>query len=296
MNSPPRSAALRRDSEGLAAAFPALMVEASRLAASVAMGEHGRRRAGVGEDFWQFRQALPGDDLASVDWRRSGRSDTAYVREREWESAHTVAIWADSAQSMDYRGKRGVSSKGERASLLAMALSILLSNSGERISFPATAAATSRSGERQLQRVERALITREEPRSEYGTVPGYGDLKAARSVYFSDFLGSDDQIFPPLTAVAERAGRGCLVHILDDTEEAFPFDGRVIFESMGGGLSFETHRAKGLREEYRAQLAERCDALEEFARQSGWQYLKHHTSQSPHAALLWLYMAIGGRR
>lgn len=296
MNSPPRSAALRRDSEGLAAAFPALMVEASRLAASVAMGEHGRRRAGVGEDFWQFRQALPGDDLASVDWRRSGRSDTAYVREREWESAHTVAIWADSAQSMDYRGKRGVSSKGERASLLAMALSILLSNSGERISFPATAAATPRSGERQLQRVERALITREEPRSEYGTVPGYGDLKAARSVYFSDFLGSDDQIFPPLTAVAERAGRGCLVHILDDTEEAFPFDGRVIFESMGGGLSFETHRAKGLREEYRAQMAERCDALEEFARQSGWQYLKHHTSQSPHAALLWLYMAIGGRR
>lgn len=296
MNPPPRSAALRRDSEGLAAAFPALMVEASRLAVSVAMGEHGRRRAGVGEDFWQYRQALPGDDLATVDWRRSGRSDTAYVREREWESAHTVAIWADDAQSMDYRGKRGASSKGERAALLAMALSIVLSNSGERIAFPATNASTPRSGERQLQRIAQAITIPQEPRPEYGTVPGYGDLKAARSVFFSDFLGRDDQIFPPLKAAAERAGKGCLVHILDDTEEAFPFDGRVIFESMGGGLSFETHRAKGLREEYREQLARRCDALEDFARQSGWQYLKHHTSQSPHAALLWLYMAIGGRR
>ena len=296
MNAPPRSAALRRDSEGLAAAFPALMAEASRLAASVSMGEHGRRRAGVGEDFWQYRQALPGDDLANVDWRRSGRSDTAYIREREWESAHTVAIWADDAQSMDYRGKRGVSSKGERASLLAMALSILLSNSGERIAFPATPAAIPRSGERQLQRIAQAITTPQEPRSEYGTVPVYGDLKAARSVYFSDFLGADDQIFPPLRVVAERAGMGCMVHILDDTEEAFPFDGRVIFESMGGGLSFETHRAKGLRDEYRDKLAERCAALEDFARQSGWQYLKHHTSQSPHAALLWLYMAIGGRR
>ena len=296
MNQPRPSADLRAASEGLATTFSALMVEASRLATSVAMGDHGRRRAGVGEDFWQYRQALPGEDLATVDWRRSGRSDTAYVREREWESAHTVAIWSDAAQSMDYSGKRGVPSKGERANLLAMALSVLLSKAGERIAFPATVAATPRSGERQLQRIAQAISTVEGSRPEYGAVPEFGDLKAARSVFLSDFMGPDDQIFPPLKAIAERAGTGCLVHILDDTEEAFPFDGRVIFESMGGGLSFETHRAKGLREEYREQLAKRCAALEEFARQAGWQYLKHHTSQSPKVALLWLHMVIGGQR
>lgn len=272
------------------------MVEASRLAASVAMGDHGRRRAGVGEDFWQYRQALPGDDLATVDWRRSGRSDTAYVREREWESAHTVAIWSDMALSMDYSGKRGVSSKGERANLLAMALSVLLSKAGERVAFPATAAAIPRSGERQLQRIAHALTPADSERPEYGSVPDFGDVKAARSVFLSDFMGPEEKIFPPLKAIAERAGTGCLVHILDDTEEAFPFDGRVIFESMGGGLSFETQRAKGLRDEYREQLAKRCDALEEFARQAGWQYLRHHTSQSPRAALLWLHMVVGGQR
>ena len=289
-------ASLRRDSEAVAATFPSLMVEASRLAASVAMGDHGRRRAGVGEDFWQYRQALPGDDLATVDWRRSGRSDTAYVREREWESAHTVAIWSDAAQSMDYSGKRGVSSKRERANLLALSLSTLLSKAGERVSFPATIAATPRSGERQLQRVAQALTAVEATRPEYGSAPEFGDLKAARSVFLSDFMGPEEQIFPPLKAVAERAGTACLVHILDETEETFPFDGRVIFESMGGSLSFETHRAKALREEYREQLAKRCAALEEFARQAGWQYLKHHTSQSPKTALLWLHMVIGGQR
>ncbi len=296
MNQPRPSADLRAASEGLATTFPALMVEASHLAASVAMGDHGRRRAGVGEDFWQYRQALPGDDLATIDWRRSGRSDTAYVREREWESAHTVAIWADTAQSMDYSGKRGVSTKGKRAALLAMALSVLLSKAGERVAFPATIAATPRSGERQVQRIAQALTGTEHTRPEYGSVPEFGDLKAARSVFLSDFLGTEDQILPPLKTIAERAGTGCLVHILDDTEESFPFDGRVIFESMGGGLSFETHRAKGLREEYREQLTERCAKLEEFARQAGWQYLKHHTSQSPRAALLWLHMVIGGHR
>ncbi|MBL4873941.1 MAG: DUF58 domain-containing protein [Rhodobacteraceae bacterium] len=296
MNKPRPSADLRAASESIAATFPALMVEASRLAASVAMGDHGRRRAGVGEDFWQYRQALPGDDLASIDWRRSGRSDTAYVREREWEAAHTIAIWADTAQSMDYSGKRDISTKGARANLLAMALSVLLSKAGERIAYPATIAATPRSGERHLQRIALAISAVEAGRPEYGSVPEFGDLKAARSIFLSDFMGADGQIFPQLKSIAERAGTGCLIHILDDTEETFPFDGRVIFESMGGGLSFETHRANSLQDEYRDQLAKRCAALEEFARQAGWQYLKHHTSSSPRAALLWLHMAIGGQR
>lgn len=281
---------LRTDSEGLAANFPALLVEANRLAASVAMGDHGRRRAGVGEDFWQFRQALPGDDLANVDWRRSGRSDTAYIREREWEAAHTVAIWADDAHAMEYRGK------GERAKLLALALAILLSKTGERIAFPATIAAAPRTGEHQIRRIAQALTSVNKSLPEYGILPEFGDLKAAKSVLLSDFMGQADQIFPRLNAIAESAGMGCLVHVLDETEEDFPFDGRVIFESMGGGLSFETYRAKGLRDEYRAKLASRSAALQEFAHQAGWQYLKHHTSQSPRAALLWLHMAIGGGR
>lgn len=296
MNQPRSAAEIRITGESTADTLPALMVEASRLAASVAMGDHGRRRAGVGEDFWQFRQALPGDNLANVDWRRSGRSDIAYVREREWEAAHTIAIWSDASQSMDYRGKRGVSSKAERADLLAMALSILLSKAGERVTLPATIAAEPRTGERQLQRIAQALSLNRKARAEYGQVPDFGDQSAAKSVFLSDFLGGDEQIFEPLKSVSENSGMGCLVQILDETEEDFPFDGRVIFESMGGGLSFETHRAKALRSEYREKLAMRSEALREFARQYGWQYLKHHTSQSPSAALLWLHMAIGAGR
>jgi len=293
---PSRSATLRGESEAAAGGLPSLLVEAERLAASVAMGDHGRRRAGVGEDFWQYRQAMPGDTAAAIDWRRSGRSDIAYVREREWESAHTVAIWSDTAQSMEYRGNRNLPSKRERANVLALALSILLSKTGERVALPATNAAQPRSGERQIQRIALALSKPSGPAQEYGSAPNFGDLNAARSIFLSDFLGSEETVFPPLQAVAERAGTGCLVHILDETEEHFPFDGRVIFESMGGELFYETHRAKGLQAEYRERFAARCDALETFARQAGWQYLKHHTSDNPRVALLWLHMAIGGQR
>jgi len=99
-----RAVWLRRDAEKVAGALPPLLAEAERLAAIVAMGLHGRRKAGPGETFWQYRRAVPGDTLSDVDWRRSARSDHLYIREMEWEAAQSVSIWADRARSMDYRG------------------------------------------------------------------------------------------------------------------------------------------------------------------------------------------------
>ncbi|MGM0584353.1 MAG: DUF58 domain-containing protein, partial [Pseudomonadota bacterium] len=95
---------LRRDAERVSGPLPPLMAEAERLAASVIAGAHGRRRAGPGETFWQYRQAMPGDPATAIDWRRSARaSRQLYIREMEWEAAQTVSIWADDARSMDYR-------------------------------------------------------------------------------------------------------------------------------------------------------------------------------------------------
>ena len=59
-NKPQGPVGLRRDAEKIAGALPPLLAQAEMLAATVAMGEHGRRRAGTGENFWQYRQAAPG--------------------------------------------------------------------------------------------------------------------------------------------------------------------------------------------------------------------------------------------
>ena len=74
--------------------MPRLILEARRIAATVIHGLHGRRRAGPGENFWQYRRFLSGEPARRVDWRRSARDDHLYVREQEWEAAHTVWIWA----------------------------------------------------------------------------------------------------------------------------------------------------------------------------------------------------------
>ncbi len=289
---------LRRDAEKIGGALPPLLAQAERLAATVSMGFHGRRRAGHGENFWQYRQAVPGDPRSSVDWRRSGKSDQQYIREMEWEAAQTVSIWVDDAQSMDYRDAESARarSKGERAALLALALAVLLIKAGERVALMGTAAAQPRAGRAQLNRM--ALALGGEPRDDrpdYGVPPPDRMPRGARVIFFSDFLGDIEALKPVLAHAADRGVRGCFVQVLDESEEVFPFDGRMIFESMGGTTEFETQRARALREAYAGRLAERRARITDFARHLGWRTLFHHTSQSPRSALLWLYMAVGER-
>jgi uncharacterized protein (DUF58 family) len=115
-------------------------------------------------------------------------------------------------------------------------------------------------------------------------------------VFLSDFLGDLAGLSPALAHAADQGVRGVFVQVLDESEEAFPFDGRLIFESMGGGDRFETQRARALQAAYRERLAARRAELAALAARLGWRVLFHRTSQSPRSALLWLYMAIGDGR
>ena len=243
---------------------------------------------------------MPGDPRSAVDWRRSGKSDQQFIREMEWEAAQTVSIWVDDAQSMDYRDPDEENfkarSKYERAALLALAVSVLLIKAGERVALMGSDAAQARGGRAQLNRL--ALALGGDPRDrrpDYGAPPNDRMTQGGRAVFFSDFLGDLDALVPVLAHAADQGVHGCFVQVLDDSEETFPFDGRMIFESMGGGVEFETQRARGLREAYRDRLAAQRERLKDYAHHLGWRTLFHHTGQPPRAALLWLYMALGER-
>jgi uncharacterized protein (DUF58 family) len=284
---------LRRDAEKIAGSLPPLLAEAEQLAKAVSSGFHGRRRTGPGENFWQFRRALPGDSAASIDWRRSGRTDELFIREREWEAAQTVSIWADNARSMEYAGPDAERSKADRARLLALSLAILLSQAGERSALAGTRLHRARTGETHLQRMAMELAGAE-TEAEYGAVPDHALQPGSHAVYLSDFLGPTESVESALLRATDHGVGGCLVQILDDSEENFPFDGRVIFESMAGSLDFETHRARALRPAYQQKLQERRDYLTDLCQRTGWRFLAHRTGESPRKALLWLYAGIGG--
>ena len=290
----PTGPQLRTRAEGLASVLPPLLADAEHLAATVMFGAHGRRRSGVGDEFWQYRPFTDTDEARSIDWRRSARSDVHFVREKEWQGAQSVILWVDGSRSMSFTGDPNRPTKSDRARLLALAMSVLLVRGGERVAL-SNLGQPARSGPLQLVRMAEALtgdLGESGGGADYGVPVTPGLPQHARALFVSDFLGDMEAVEAALAKASDRGVRGALFQVLDPVEESFPFDGRTIFESMGGTVSHETLKAGDLKDRYLERLAERKDRLEHLSRVSGWLYECHHTGDSAQAALLWLYAAL----
>ena len=282
---------LRTRAEAEAARLPPLLARAERLAGAVLLGQHGRRRAGLGGDFWQYRPVQEGDQRRQIDWRRSARSDAEFVREREWQIAQTVMLWVDGAASMRFASGKNLPEKADRAQLLALAAAIVLDRGGERIGLTGHALPPRR-GAAQITRLA-TLLSEMRGTADYAAPDARGLPPRARAIFISDFLGDLKPVQDALTSAADRGVRGVLLQVLDPAEEAFPYQGRAIFDSIGGTLSHETLKAGDLRARYQERLAARKDALQTLCRSTGWDYACHHTDSKPQIALMWLYGALG---
>lgn len=281
--------ALRSEAESLASHLPPLLAEAEQLAATVLLGDHGRRRAGTGDTFWQYRPAQQGDEARSIDWRRSARSDANFVQDKEWQIAQSILLWVDQTAAMTFTSDPNLNTKGHRARTIALAAAILLIRGGERVGLTGLRLPPKR-GQQQLSQM--ATLLSEDAVQDYGSPDAQGMLPHSRALFVSDFLGDLQPIKEALFKAADRGVRGALLQVLDPQEEAFPFDGRTIFQSMTGAIAHETLKAGDLKDRYLDRLAQRKDALQTLARSTGWQYQTHHTDTSATSALMWIYGAL----
>jgi len=271
-----------------AALVPDLLVEARRIVNTVIAGWHGRRKRGIGENFWQFRPYVEGESIARIDWRRSARDDHTYVRDREWEAAHTVWIWADPSPSMLYKSAAVEVSKQSRALVLALATAELLSRSGERIAWPGlTDPFTARDG---AERIASRLALAAD-------LPARPDLSAVRRfsdvVLVSDFLDPVEETVAWLDVLARREVRAHLIEIADPAEETFPYAGRTEFVDPETGDKLTAGRAEMLAEDYRRLYRARREELAAWCRRLGWSFITNHTDRLASEALVRLHMALG---
>ena len=276
---------LQHEADGISAGLPPLMVAADRLAASVSLGVHGRRRAGTGESFWQFRR-YQNEDAARIDWRQSAKSQHLFVREREWEAAQTVWFWRDGGAGMQFSS--GGTSKRERAELLLLALASLLVRGGERVGFlgGGERPAASRLA---LLRIAHALLDGKMQARD--TPPASPIARGATLVWLGDFL--EPGALETMRQFARNGIIGHLVRIVDPADEDFPYSGRARFESVRGRETALFGRAESVGEAYRARFRAHGEEVANAALRLGWTVTTHRTDHAPLSALVALHGAIG---
>lgn len=272
--------------------LPSLSVAAKEVAASVMHGMHGRRRAGIGENFWQFRPFVAGEPAANVDWRRSARDDRLYVREREWEAAHTVWIWIDRSASMGFISKLALQSKLDRALVLGLAAADLLVRGGERVGLLGLLRPIAMRNI--IDRFAEAIIGEEAVAGfAAAELPPNAALQSrAQLIWISDFLADPAAIDDKINRLASGGARGHLIMIADPVEETFPFSGHTEFVDMDSPARLRVGRAEAFKEDYMVRLAAHRDAVRAAAAKRGWTLLLHRTDRPASEALLALRMRL----
>ena len=124
---------MRLKAEELSNKIPSLYVKADRIANTIWEGMHNRNKDGLGDNFWQFRKYEYGDPAHLIDWKKTAKSNETFIQEKELQTLQNFVIWRDTSKSMNFRSSESIDTKLYRANLFTLALTIILSKSGENI-------------------------------------------------------------------------------------------------------------------------------------------------------------------
>ncbi|MGH6847303.1 MAG: DUF58 domain-containing protein, partial [Methylocella sp.] len=218
--------------------------------------------------------------------RRSAKDERLYVREREWEAAHTVFIWIDRSPSMWFASNLALQPKIDRALVLGLAVADLLVRGGERVGLlgltPALAVRNI------VERFAEVLLA-QEAAAGYAPdeLPATVNLpRAAKAILIGDFLADPALISATIEGVSARGACGHLVMIADPVEETFPFSGNTEFVDVDSEAKLRAGQAETFRQEYIRRLGLHREAIAASARARGWTLTVHRTDMPATAALL----------
>jgi uncharacterized protein (DUF58 family) len=223
-------------------------------------GLHRSPYKGLSIEFAEYRQYLPGDDLATLDWKIYARTDRHVVKKYQEETNLDCHILLDVSRSMGY-GSHGIT-KLQYGSYLAGALAYLMNRQRDAVGLIAfderivsMLPSSARAGHL------RALLVALE-RLTLGTRTDVAkplhDLAQAISkrglvVLISDLLDDTDRVLRGLKHFRYHGTDVIVFHVLDPHELEFPFEMAARFRDME--TDDEVHAVPtAIRQEYLDRL------------------------------------------
>jgi uncharacterized protein (DUF58 family) len=254
-------------------------------------GMHRSPYFGQSVEFAQHREYTPGDDLRHVDWKVWGRQDRLYVKQFEEETNLRATLLVDASQSMRYG--TGALNKYDYACTLAVSLAflaILQQDAVGCVSFDeqVRAKVPLAAKRNHLQSIIQSLDVHR-PANKTSLGPILAEVaesypKRGMMILISDLLTDRDSLFKGLRMLRQRGHDVMLLHVMDDDELDFPFNGPTRFEGLESA-DFLNCNPRALREGYLEALSRFLDDVRRRAAQHTVDYALLRTSQPLDAAL-----------
>lgn len=277
--------------ENVAGQVPKMLMAAHTAAASILSGEHTRNRAGQGERFWQFREYTTHDRPQDIDWRQSAKTDRIYVREKEKQSSQTLLVWVNDGDGMNWRGSEDVPTKRAVAEVIALAVAILASHSGEMFRLFKQGARPART-DRAIETLAETLVNDRENHASLQSLFSTAVPDRCIPVLVGDFLLPVEDLDMLLSGFAEKCRGGALVQVLDPAEINLPYQGRVEFASADGANREVVENVSAIRQTYQDRLAAHNEKLQKLAQKYNWNFYQMTTDQDPALLVRELWMAL----
>ena len=246
---------------------------ARRLASSVyAPGFHAAYKAWQGESFWQFRPYLPDDPRRDIDWRKTARSETAIIRQREAQQAQSLNLWIDPnpGMSLIYAPKR--ESKIWCAQVLSLALGFLALRQHDiaRTIGPDATVARSEQG-----MIDIATDFHDLKLSKFEELDKIPLRTSGIYILAGDFLAPLDRIEKMFKALNRPDKKFLILQYLDPDELSLPYQGRVLFSDGAQQQSQQIDHVPDVKDAYQDKIQNHLDGLKTLCAAQNFLYLRH---------------------
>ncbi len=268
-----------------------LELRARHIVEGLLSGMHRSPYFGQSVEFLQHRQYAPGDDLRHVDWKVWAKQDRLYVKQFEEDTNMRCTLLVDVSASMQYGS--GPLNKYEYAATVATSLAYLLLKQHDTVSCIAfdeaiRARTPMRSTQKHLKSIVAALDA-SDPQNKTDTGAILRDVaefspRRGMVTVVSDLLGDVESTLRGLRLLRQRGHDVLVLHVMDDDELEFPFEGPTRFE----GLELPQHltcNPRALREGYMEALERFLTSLRRGCARDAIDYKLIRTSEPLDAAL-----------
>ena len=297
----PRPNELRYLDPAVIARIGSMELRARAVVEGFLSGLHRSPSQGFSVEFSEYRQYMPGDDTALIDWKLYARSDRHYVKKFEEETNLECHLLLDVSGSMGY-GSGGVT-KQEYGAYLAASIAYLMHRQHDAVGLLAFAdrivqhlPASGRPGH-----LRRLLLALDALRAERGSdlsrpLDRLAEALSRRgmAVLISDLLDDPAAVIRGLRHLRFRGVDVIVFHLLDPAELTFPFENAARFRDLESGAEL-TAVPSAVRERYLQEIQDFIALYRRELQLAGIDYCLVDTSQALDAALL-AYLSARSRR